>query len=938
MQARFLKSIAIAVPLLLLCLGALTVPPEIFQRNYNTIFDLVNSRTTASIHKTIFVLGYYAPNDGGGGWFTLTNTTANTNIGTRFYSGNSGLSWERLQAPTVNVKAWGIRGDGVTDESARWQTMANYINSLPNGTTLVVPQGDYLASGIVFTQRNLSITGVGMPRIKPILAHNANQFAFMAPVVGRIEGVLFDGRQNEYATTNEWLITLHIASENVIIENCIFTNWNRSAVMANFFATNEFLHVRNCEFWNGRAYGIQGADNNLARLTSFAVTLNNGGTVDTLSTAFVEKNLFQQTQVAAPDMKFPAAFIASGHILPVARGSRVRAIFNDNKVINLVGPVGYDSVTQIEFKNNYISNYTYAAIVSENADNSVIDNNVVYMSTHAMADISGGTGAGIFVAPEIRGDTDWAKSIKVTNNRIYGNGDTRDTIGIWVQGYNATDRLAEDILVEGNRVEYVRTAIKFLYTGRDIVSRNNVIIATNTTTTGAIDIQNAMGTVTVDSDTIYATNTHAIYMFSGVANGSLRLISPQIWTSGSSYCLAVGGMSNLVVNGGSFYNSSGTAPILVSSGVHSFHLSPDTILSGLPIITSTTTNISGRIVIPSSPEGTYRGIKGAKAFVNSTVAGVNPEWVKTTDSTVNTGWIQVASSGSGVTSVAGTANEIEVSPSTGNVIVGLPNTPIITTSLGIGGVPGGNIPLYVFGTNDALRQARFFLAGPGASSVGQIYLLNDTSDSVGMEIFGSTHVPFARQTRFTASSTMRFYSGGVERLQLNTTGGTLTGNLLVNDEAYGAPWDTSLAVPTKNATYDKIEALTTALNASIATKLDKTGLPMMWFAASDETTPLTAGIKLVIRAPRAFTITGIRGGLTTASTAPGDSSVIVNLLHGAATDVIRFDATEKTTLTAAIAPSNLVPAVTDDQEFTVNITTPGTGATGLKLIVYGTPP
>lgn len=42
---------------------------------------------------------------------------------------------------------------------------------------------------------------------------------------------------------------------------------------------------------------------------------------------------------------------------------------------------------------------------------------------------------------------------------------------------------------------------------------------------------------------------------------------------------------------------------------------------------------------------------------------------------------------------------------------------------------------------------------------------------------------------------------------VNTSGDTMTGDLSVPDEAYGAGWDGSLEVPTKNAVYDKIQTV-----------------------------------------------------------------------------------------------------------------------------------
>ncbi len=45
------------------------------------------------------------------------------------------------------------------------------------------------------------------------------------------------------------------------------------------------------------------------------------------------------------------------------------------------------------------------------------------------------------------------------------------------------------------------------------------------------------------------------------------------------------------------------------------------------------------------------------------------------------------------------------------------------------------------------------------------------------------------------------------RAGVRKTGDTMTGDLIVPDEAYGSSWNGSLEVPTKNAVYDKVESL-----------------------------------------------------------------------------------------------------------------------------------
>lgn len=74
--------------------------------------------------------------------------------------------------------------------------------------------------------------------------------------------------------------------------------------------------------------------------------------------------------------------------------------------------------------------------------------------------------------------------------------------------------------------------------------------------------------------------------------------------------------------------------------------------------------------------------------------------------TGNSYWVEfTGGSTSGVSSLIGTPNEVEVSSSTGNVTVGLPNSVNISTSLNIGGITigitAGN-QLYIDGTLNVL--------------------------------------------------------------------------------------------------------------------------------------------------------------------------------------------------------------------------------------------
>jgi hypothetical protein len=110
-------------------------------------------------------------------------------------------------------------------------------------------------------------------------------------------------------------------------------------------------------------------------------------------------------------------------------------------------------------------------------------------------------------------------------------------------------------------------------------------------------------------------------------------------------------------------------------------------------------------------------------------------------------------------------------------------------------------------------------------------------------------------------------------------------------------------------------------------------------AASDEVTSITAGVsKLTFRAPYAFTLTGARASLSTASSS-GNPVIDVNKNGTSVLSTkISIDATEKTSVTAATPPVISTSAFADDDEITIDVDTAGTGAKGLKVTLIGTKP
>lgn len=129
----------------------------------------------------------------------------------------------------------------------------------------------------------------------------------------------------------------------------------------------------------------------------------------------------------------------------------------------------------------------------------------------------------------------------------------------------------------------------------------------------------------------------------------------------------------------------------------------------------------------------------------------------------------------------------------------------------------------------------------------------------------------------------------------------------------------------------------TAQGASAATE-------SLIIAVGDETTALTAGTgKVTFRMPYAFTLSGVRASLTTASSV---GTVTVDINESGATILstkLTIDSGEKTSTTAAAAAVISDTGLADDAEITIDIDDAGDGggsptseAAGLKVTLIGT--
>ena len=102
-------------------------------------------------HGCISVLGYYDPEDGGGGVFWFDNTMTESDDGgtiikpdyTILSSGSPGC-WRRLiNTSTVSAKWFGVKGDNTTDNTDVLYNLRRYLRA-HDGCTVMFPPGDYV--------------------------------------------------------------------------------------------------------------------------------------------------------------------------------------------------------------------------------------------------------------------------------------------------------------------------------------------------------------------------------------------------------------------------------------------------------------------------------------------------------------------------------------------------------------------------------------------------------------------------------------------------------------------------------------------------------------------------------------------------------------------------------------------------------------------------
>ena len=100
--------------------------------------------------QRINVLGYYKPNDGGGGIFQYDETRSDTNDGGTLIDG-----WVRQYNGAINIKWFGAKGDGNNDDI---NSIQHALTALQDNDSLHFPFGDYIVGSRITMSNKTNVT------------------------------------------------------------------------------------------------------------------------------------------------------------------------------------------------------------------------------------------------------------------------------------------------------------------------------------------------------------------------------------------------------------------------------------------------------------------------------------------------------------------------------------------------------------------------------------------------------------------------------------------------------------------------------------------------------------------------------------------------------------------------------------------------------------
>lgn len=234
----------------------------------NTIADLRNFNGYYEGQEVV-LMGYYEAGDKEPLTYKWTLTQGVDNGGSVINSSKG--SWKAILGDIVDVKHFGAKGDGITDDTSSIISALNYFNS---NTTIVFPKGNYLITKLIVENKvdfnlfgdigaKLTLKSINDGNEKGIeLRGNLDNVSIKSlEILG--DGILTSKHQAIYSNSGQTLKNINISDNK--ISNCIVgisANANLSGLIKNYVIKNNTIsNIVGTE--SGSGYGVHYASNDI---------------------------------------------------------------------------------------------------------------------------------------------------------------------------------------------------------------------------------------------------------------------------------------------------------------------------------------------------------------------------------------------------------------------------------------------------------------------------------------------------------------------------------------------------------------------------------------------------------------------------------------------------------------------------------------------------
>lgn len=200
--------------------------------------------------EVAYLLGYYVAGDGGGGAFAWVPSDKSPDDGGVVVSsearGATRGRWHRIDvASSLNVRWFGARGDGKSNDLAAFKAAHAVAATGRFGHSIYVPPGNYILRGQGLKQTGGIVVWHGVPEDSLISLDFDGYFLSIEKKVQatNVYGLTFLGGKGAFQFTHEG----ENVSSNHSFVDCVFKNYSKCAI-GNNSSDHPYLKVERCVF------------------------------------------------------------------------------------------------------------------------------------------------------------------------------------------------------------------------------------------------------------------------------------------------------------------------------------------------------------------------------------------------------------------------------------------------------------------------------------------------------------------------------------------------------------------------------------------------------------------------------------------------------------------------------------------------------------------